>query len=136
MIKRNSDDSKRQRWLIFLRNHAKHIVGIDFFVARTIFFKAIYVFVAISHDKRKILHFGITSSPHAEWAFQQLRGTFAFDVTTKYVIRDNDKIFSEDIKLHIKRFGLEDTPTAPRSGCSDRWQDCKQSHPRRSASQL
>ena len=60
----------------------------------------------------------------------------AFDVTTKYLIRDNDKIFSEDIKLHIKRFGLEDTPTAPRSGCSDRWQDCKQNHPRRSASQL
>ena len=30
-------------------------------------------------------------------------------------IRDNDKIFSEDLKLNIRRFGLEDTPTAPRS---------------------
>ena len=115
MIKTKSDDSKRQRWITFLRNHAKHIVGIDFFVTRTIFFKAIYVYIAISHDRRKILHFGVTSSPHSQWAIQQLRETFAFDDTTKYVIRDNDKIFSEDFKSHIKRFGLEDTPTAQRS---------------------
>lgn len=119
MRKPISDDGKRQRWLTFLRNHAKHIVGIDFIVIRTIFFKSIHVFVAISHDRRKILHFGITSNPHAEWAIQQLRETFAFDETTKYVIRDNDKIFSEDFKIHIRKFGLEDTPTAP---CSP-WQN-------------
>jgi len=44
-------------------------------------------------------------------AIQRLRETFAFDETTKYVIRDNDKIFSEYFKLHIRNFGLEDTPT-------------------------
>ncbi|MGA2322363.1 MAG: integrase core domain-containing protein [Sedimentisphaerales bacterium] len=115
MRKPISDDGKRQRWLTFLRNHAKHIVGIDFIVIRTIFFKSIHVFVAISHDRRKILHFGITPNPQAEWAIQQLRETFAFDETTKYVIRDNDKIFSEDFKIHIRKFGLEDMPTAPRS---------------------
>ena len=115
MRKSKSDDSKRQRWLTFLRNHAKHIVGIDFLVARTIFFKSIHVFVAISHDRRKILHFAVIANPHSQWAIQQLRETFAFDETTKYVIRDNDKIFSEDFKLHIRNFGLEDTPTAPRS---------------------
>lgn len=115
MRKSKSDDAKRQRWLTFLRNHAKHIVGIDFLVARTIFFKSIHVFVAISHDRRKILHFAVTANPHSQWAIQQLRETFAFDETTKYVIRDNDKIFSEDFKLHIRNFGLEDTPTAPRS---------------------
>jgi len=48
-------------------------------------------------------------------AVQQLRETFAFDETTKYVILENDKIFSEDFKLHIRNFVLEDTPTAPRS---------------------
>ncbi len=115
MIKSKGDNSKRQRWLTFLRNHAKHIVGIDFLVARTIFFKSIHVFIAISHDRRKILHFAVTANPHSQWAIQQLRETFAFDETTKYVIRDNDKIFSEDFKLHIRNFGLEDMPTAPRS---------------------
>ncbi|MGA2916629.1 MAG: integrase core domain-containing protein [Sedimentisphaerales bacterium] len=115
MLKIKPDGSNRQSWLSFLINHAKHIAGIDLFVVRTIFFKAIYVFVAISHDRRKIMHFAITSNPCSQWVIQQLREAFAFDETTKYVIRDNDKIFSEDFKMHIKRFGLEDTPTTPHS---------------------
>ena len=109
------DTDKRQRWLTFLKNHAKQTVAIDFLVARTIFFKAIYVFVAISHDRRKILHWNVTRHPSSDWAIQQLRQTFDFDATTKYVIRDNDQIFSEDFKQAIKRFGLKDTPTAPHS---------------------
>ena len=115
MRKPKTDPEKIQRWLTFLRNHAKYTVGIDFLVARTIFFKSIYVFVAISHDRRKILHVAVSSKPHSQWAIQQLRETFAFDETTKYVIRDNDKIFSEDFKQQIKKFGLKGTPTAPRS---------------------
>ncbi len=115
MRKSKSDDGKRQRWLTFLRNHAKHIVGIDFLVVRTVFFKAIYVFVAISHDRRKIMHFAVTAHPYSQWAIQQLRETFAFDETTKYVIRDNDGIYGNEFKQTIKRFGLKDTPTAPRS---------------------
>jgi len=112
MLKPKAGPEKRQRWLTFLRNHAKYTVGIDFAVVRTISFKAIYVFVAISHDRRRILHFAVSSNPHSQWAIQQLRETFAFDETTKYVIRDNDKIFSEDFKRTIKRFGLKDKPTA------------------------
>ena len=115
MHKPTTDPKKLQRWLTFLRNHAKHTVGIDFLVARTIFFNSIHVFVAISHDRRKILHFAVSLKPHSQWAIQQLRETFAFDETTKYIIRDNDKIFSEDFKKQISIFGLEDTPTAPRS---------------------
>ncbi|MCD4831412.1 MAG: hypothetical protein K8R02_06340 [Anaerohalosphaeraceae bacterium] len=70
MRKPKTDPEKIQRWLTFLRNHAKYTVGIDFLVVRTIFFKAIYVFVAISHNRRKILHFGISSKPHSQWAIQ------------------------------------------------------------------
>ena len=122
----DDDNSRQQRWLTFLRNHTKNTVGIDFLVVRTVFFKAIYVFIAISHDRRKILHFAVTANPHSQWAIQQLRETFAFDETTKYVIRDNDKIFSDDFKTHLNNFGLEDTPTAPRSP----WQNpfCERVH--------
>ncbi len=115
MRKSVADPGQRQRWKTFLKNSAKHIVGIDFFVVRTLCFKALYVFVAISHDRRKIIHFAVTSHPTSGWAIQQLRETFAFDETTKYVIRDNDKIYSKEFKTHIDKFGLEDTPTAPRS---------------------
>ena len=61
------------------------------------------------------MHFAVTAHPHSQWAIQQLRETFTFDEIAKYVIRDNDKIFSGDFKQHIKKLGLEDTPTAPRS---------------------
>lgn len=115
MRKPKAGPDQRQRWQTFLKNHTKHIVAIDFLVVRTLCFKAIYVFIAISHDRRTILHFGVSSRPHSQWAIQQLGETFAFDDTTKYVIRDNDKIFSNDFKRHIKRFGLKDTPTAPHS---------------------
>jgi len=54
MRKLKTDPGKIQRWLTFLRNHAKYTVGIDFLVVRTISFKSIYVFIAISHDRRKI----------------------------------------------------------------------------------
>ena len=43
---------KRQRWMTFLHNHIKHIVGIDLLVVRTIFFKSIHVFVAISQERK------------------------------------------------------------------------------------
>ena len=62
MKKPKTDPEKIQRWLTFLRNHAKYTVGIEFLVVRTISFKALYVFVAISHDRCKILHFGISSA--------------------------------------------------------------------------
>jgi transposase InsO family protein len=115
MKKPESSPDQRQRWRTFLRNHANHIVGIDFMVVRTVFFKPIYVFIAISHVRRKIVHFAVSSKPHSQWAIQQLRETFAFDDSNKYVIRDNDAIFSEDFKQHVKHFGLKDTPTAPGS---------------------
>jgi len=115
MQKPKTDPEKCQRWLTFLRNHVKHIVGIDFLVVRTIFFKSTHVFIAISHDRRKILHFGVSEKPHSQWAIQQLRETFSFDISTIYVIRDNDKILSNDFKRQVKIFGFKDTPTAPRS---------------------
>ncbi len=52
MRKNNPDNSKRQNWLNFLRNHTKYIVGIDLLVERTIYLKTIYVFIAIYHLKR------------------------------------------------------------------------------------
>ena len=53
---------------------------------------------------RNIIHFGVTSRPHSQWAIQQLRETFGFDCKAKYVIRDNDSIYSDDFKARIPGF--------------------------------
>jgi len=104
-----------QSWKNFLKNHASKIAAIDFFTVITINFKILYVFVAIEHGHRRILHFNVASKPGSFWAAQQLRETFGWDSSAKYVIRDNDGIYGDVFKQQLQKLGLEDTPTAPRS---------------------
>ena len=63
-----------QRWSTFLKNHAKAIMGCDFFVAVTATFRLLYVLVVIEHGRRRLTHVGVTNHPTADWALQQLRG--------------------------------------------------------------
>jgi hypothetical protein len=41
---------------VFLDNHVKDIVAIDFFVVPTATFRVLYVFLVMSHARRRILH--------------------------------------------------------------------------------
>ncbi|MCX6621283.1 MAG: integrase, partial [Acidobacteria bacterium] len=50
-----------QTWRTFLENHVKTMVSIDFFTVPTIRFQALYVFLVLAHDRRRILHFGVTA---------------------------------------------------------------------------
>ena len=52
-----------QSWRVFLDNHVKDIVAIDFFVVPTAMFRVLYGFLAMSHDRRRILHFNVSTSP-------------------------------------------------------------------------
>jgi hypothetical protein len=52
---------------------------VDFFVVPTIRFDVLYVFLLLAHDRRRILHFGVTAHPTAEWTAQQLRDAFPWD---------------------------------------------------------
>jgi putative transposase len=56
-----------QTWKTFLTNHAKQIVGIDFFTVPTIHFRNLYCFVILLHDRREVVHFNVTEYPTAEW---------------------------------------------------------------------
>ena len=61
-----------QTWRTFLENHCKELVSIDFFTVPTLTFRIFYVFLVLSHDRRKVLHFNVTAHPTAEWVSQQL----------------------------------------------------------------
>jgi hypothetical protein len=53
------EDGKRpQRWLTFVRNHIGEMASIDFFRFSTVFFKTLYGFVILSHERRRVIHFG------------------------------------------------------------------------------
>jgi putative transposase len=55
-----------QTWRTFLENHMKSTVSIDFFTVPTLRFEVLYVFLVLAHDRRRILHFGVTAHPTAE----------------------------------------------------------------------
>ena len=70
------DPTQHQRWMTFLRNHRDVIAGMDFFVVPTVRFRLLYVWFAIDHGRRRILHFNVTENPTSRWVIQQLRETF------------------------------------------------------------
>jgi len=43
-----------QSWRSFLQNHLPDIVAIDFFVVPTATFRALYVFLVMSHDRHRV----------------------------------------------------------------------------------
>jgi putative transposase len=55
-----------QRWLTFVRNHAKAMVACDFCMVVTATFKMLYVFVVMEHATRRILHTNVTAHPTAQ----------------------------------------------------------------------
>ena len=88
--KTKPDATQQQRWRTFLRNHKDVIAGMDFFVVPTVRFRLLYVWFAIDHGRRRILHFNVTANPSARWVIQQLRETFPNEPTHQYMIYDND----------------------------------------------
>src|SRR3954470_6646379 len=50
-----------------MRVGMKSLVTVDFFTVPTLRFQILYVFLALAHERRRILHFGVTAHPTAEW---------------------------------------------------------------------
>jgi transposase InsO family protein len=123
--KRNPDHRQRQRWKTFLRNHKDGIAAMDFIVLPTVRFRLLYAWFVIGHGRRKIIHFGVTAHPTSPWVVQQLREAFPEESAPRFLIYDNDSIFSERVTESIKNLGIEPQRTAFRSpwqnGIAERW---------------
>jgi transposase InsO family protein len=104
-----------QTWRTFLDNHVKSLVSVDFFTVPTVRFKILYVFLVLAHDRRRILHVAVTAHPTAEWTAQQLRETFPWDSTPRYLLRDRDRVFGHDFVQQLKAMGIKQVLSAPRS---------------------
>jgi transposase InsO family protein len=104
-----------QTWQTFLENHVKTMVSVDFFTVPTIRFQILYVFLVLAHERRRILHFNVTTHPTAEWTAQQLREAFPFDQIPRYLLRDRDGIFGREFRQDVKTMGITEVLSAPRS---------------------
>src|SRR5260370_1769202 len=65
-----------QNWRTFLKNHMQSLVSADFFVVPTITFRLLFVFVILSHDRRRPIHLAVTANPTAEWDDPATAGSF------------------------------------------------------------
>ena len=104
-----------QTWRTFLENHVKALVSVDFFTVPTIRFEILYVFLVLTHERRRIVHFNVTTHPTAAWAAQQLREAFPWDTAPSYLLRDRDRIFGQDFVDQVKAMGIKQVLSAPRS---------------------
>ncbi len=109
------DPPQQQRWMTFLRNHKEVIAGMDFFVVPTVRCRLLYVWFAIDHGRRRVLRFNVTENPTARWVIQQLRETFPNEPNHRFLIYDNDSIFSSAVTGAIKSFEIDPKRTAFRS---------------------
>jgi transposase InsO family protein len=104
-----------QSWSTFLDNHAPEIVALDFFTVPTATFRVLYVLLIRSHDRRRIIHVNVTDSPTSAWAARQLLEAFPFDTAPRFLIRDNDSIFSAEFSDRVESLGIDEVRTAIRS---------------------
>src|SRR5262249_41588344 len=104
-----------QRWVTFVRNHARAIVACDFCVVVTATFRLLYVFVVMEHATRRILHVNATAYPTAHWTLQQLREAIPSDHPYRFLIHDRDSIFSRALDQRIRHLGLRVLKTPVRS---------------------
>jgi putative transposase len=75
-----------QTWKTFLSNHARDIIGIDFFTVPTATFRNLYCFIILSHERRQVVHFNVTEHPTAAWTAQHLIETFPEDTAPRFLL--------------------------------------------------
>lgn len=115
MVKRRRPVIPSGNWLSFIRNHTQQSWGMDFFSVPTLRFKLLYCFIILDHERRKVIHFAVTYKPSMKWIVQHLRNATAFGRQPKYIFRDNDRKYGDEVRVFLKNCGISDNPTSFRS---------------------
>lgn len=104
-----------QTWKTFLHNHLSQMVSIDFFTVPTVRLKVLFVFIVLEHRRRQVLHFNVTEHPTAAWTAQQMVEAFQDRDGARYLLRDRDRIYGNEVRRRITSLGSQEVLTAPRS---------------------
>jgi hypothetical protein len=91
------------------------MVSIDFFTVPTISMKVLFVFIVLQHRRREVVHFNVTEHPSAVWTAQQIVEAFADHPAPRYLLRDRDGVYGNEVRLRIGSFEIEEVLTAPQS---------------------
>jgi transposase InsO family protein len=104
-----------QTWRTFLANHLKGIWAADLFVVQTVRYRVLYVLFFISHERRELVHFNVTTSPTAAWVWRQLLEATPWGRQPRYVIHDRDAVYGSDFGTRAQNLGIVSVRTPPRA---------------------
>jgi transposase InsO family protein len=96
-----------------LKNHAPDLSASDFFTVPTATFRVLFVLVALSHRRRRLVHFDVTEHPTAEWTARQLIEACGQDESPR--IRDRVQVYGERFSRQARMLDLREAVIAPRS---------------------
>ena len=72
-------------------------------------------FIVLHHERRRIVHFGVTANPTMAWVAQQIREAFPWGTAPRHLIRDRDGAYGQSFRSTVTAMGVEEVVTAPRS---------------------
>jgi hypothetical protein len=69
----------------------------------------------LDHDRRKIIHFGVTENPTQVWLSHQITETFPRETAPRHQLRDRDASYGPVFRTRVRGMGVEEIVIAPRS---------------------
>ena len=96
-----------QTWMTFLKNHAPDIVAIDFIAVPTVAFRVVFCFIALRHDRRRVLYLSVTEHPTEQWTTQQMVEAIPWDESPRYLFRDRDAVYGASFRKRVKHMGMQ-----------------------------
>jgi transposase InsO family protein len=104
-----------QRWRTFLTNELRGIWAADLLVVQTVGFRTIYVFFFITHARREVVHFNVTTSPSAAWVWQQVINATPWGTSPSHLIHDRDAVYGREFGKKLERIGVVGVRTPVRA---------------------
>src|SRR5262249_31528576 len=74
-----------------------------------------FVFIVLTHDRRRVVRFNVTAHPTAEWTAQQNARSLSFDTAPQYLLRDRDRIYGQEFRNQVAVMNIKEVLSAPRS---------------------
>ena len=84
-------------------------------MVQTLGFKTLYVLFFISHARRELLHFQVTSHPAAAWTWRQMIEATAWGRLPRFLIHDRDRVWGGDFAARLATIGIKSVPTPIRA---------------------
>jgi transposase InsO family protein len=88
-------------------------------------FRALFIFVIIELETRRIVHIAVIRSPTDAWVAQQVREATPWGESPKYLIHDRDKKYGKQFTSVTRSTGIEELRTpyqAPKANAiCERW---------------